>query len=676
MGANNSSEVIPCDTQDRKADKCEAYLYCPLSTTTCIRTLEILPERLSTPNEVYCNITEVNLEDEPIFDALSYTWGPARTVYRSNESLPQEDAYHRTKNVICDGKILKVTENCFAALKQIRSMKDMNDERLDGLIENRRNGRLWVDAICVNQSGDQQALAEKASQIRIMDRIYRQAQTVLIWLGPEDEFSRDAILCLRLIADRRLLEKAPEVRHYAIQAEEPYEQLDIPYIDTTKWLAIYAFLHRAYFYRSWISQEVAFARKPVVICGTLVFPWEVLSHAALFLCIARWYPQVNDIARLYLEGETDSEVEEERMNRTYAALEGYQTLKENPFMRLLIQSMERSLNQYPRRNISAGFFKESQRIEYNPAVHILELSDLRFKHTYSEVQGYELVEPLPVILMKCRFAKTSEPQDSIYALLSLASAPSWSGLSIDYTRPVWQSFLDAAWAMIRSSGNVRLFSLVEDRSLRKVKGLPTWVPDFTTERKPDPWDAGDPCPYRAGGETVWREDIAWHIPMHIVVQGLHYDTVQKVQRFECFNLSSIAELSECLSNMPFDHIWRTLVGDKFLRQYPAPDYCNILFSNLLQSYLRDKNMLMYLRVRGLPTLADKFLEADRDFRSAFASWNNLQGSDILDHDGEVDNKDDYRREVEEMAGFDNGRSEDRANLQESERGSLSRDGLD
>lgn len=39
------------------------------------------------------------------------------------------------------------------------------------------------------------------------------------------------------------------------------------------------------------------------------------------------------------------------------------------------------------------------------------------------------------------------------------------------------------------------------------------------------------------------------------------------------------------------------------------------------------------------------------------------------------NKDGYRGEVEELAGFDNDRSEDRANLQESERSSLSRDGF-
>lgn len=39
--------------------------------------------------------------------------------------------------------------------------------------------RLWVDAICINQTND----IEKPKQIRLMDRIYKTADQVIAWLG-------------------------------------------------------------------------------------------------------------------------------------------------------------------------------------------------------------------------------------------------------------------------------------------------------------------------------------------------------------------------------------------------------------------------------------------------------------------------------------------------------------
>jgi hypothetical protein len=60
-------------------------------------------------------------------------------------------------------------------------------------------------------------------------------------------------------------------------------------------------------------------------------------------------------------------------------------------------------------------------------------------------------------------------------------------------------------------------------------------------------------------------------------------------------------------------------------------------------------------------------------------WTDNRNSELRESEPEKGfhshNKDDYRGQVEEMAGIDNGRSEDRANLQESEPCSLSRDGF-
>jgi hypothetical protein len=44
---------------------------------------------------------------------------------------------------------------------------------------------LWIDAICINQNN----VAEKNIQVQPMVQIYRQASSVLVWLGESTETS-------------------------------------------------------------------------------------------------------------------------------------------------------------------------------------------------------------------------------------------------------------------------------------------------------------------------------------------------------------------------------------------------------------------------------------------------------------------------------------------------------
>jgi hypothetical protein len=49
---------------------------------------------------------------------------------------------------------------------------------------------IWVDAICINQLD----LAEKSQQVSMMDQIYSQADTTLIWLGRDDGTTKQAFV--------------------------------------------------------------------------------------------------------------------------------------------------------------------------------------------------------------------------------------------------------------------------------------------------------------------------------------------------------------------------------------------------------------------------------------------------------------------------------------------------
>ncbi|KAH6857601.1 heterokaryon incompatibility, partial [Alternaria alternata] len=84
------------------------------------------------------------------YTALSYVWGDAK------HTKPIQLGYHQ---------IPTITKNLEKALRHLR---DRASERI-----------LWVDAICINQSDEE----EKLSQVQSMGDVYRNAVEVRIWLG-------------------------------------------------------------------------------------------------------------------------------------------------------------------------------------------------------------------------------------------------------------------------------------------------------------------------------------------------------------------------------------------------------------------------------------------------------------------------------------------------------------
>jgi hypothetical protein len=67
-----------------------------------------------------------------------------------------------------DGKQMYITFNLEGALQILR------DEKI--------SIRLWIDALCIDQSN----MEERSEQVKSMARIYSQASRVVIWLGETD----------------------------------------------------------------------------------------------------------------------------------------------------------------------------------------------------------------------------------------------------------------------------------------------------------------------------------------------------------------------------------------------------------------------------------------------------------------------------------------------------------
>ena len=128
-------------------------IYVRLADTQNIRVLVLLPsERQHT--DIQCLLLEQPLQMSQ-YEALSYVWGDTKV----------------TRQILVNGYCFNATNNLEAALRQLRRA--------------RKPRLLWVDAICIDQSNR----TEKAEQVVQMDKVYRAAERVLIWLGRESRTS-------------------------------------------------------------------------------------------------------------------------------------------------------------------------------------------------------------------------------------------------------------------------------------------------------------------------------------------------------------------------------------------------------------------------------------------------------------------------------------------------------
>ncbi len=148
------------------------YPYSPLPNESSIRVLQILPaepkrsvagdfsvdEELRYP--VKCCMKVVDLNDNPDYEALSYTWGDPLVLYRYQEDVvSREQWYNPTYEVTIDGHLVSVTANLFAAILSRRftaeslhsSERSNNGVAQMELLKYRPDSYLWIDAICINR---------------------------------------------------------------------------------------------------------------------------------------------------------------------------------------------------------------------------------------------------------------------------------------------------------------------------------------------------------------------------------------------------------------------------------------------------------------------------------------------------------------------------------------------
>jgi hypothetical protein len=123
------------------------YSYDVLEHPDSIRLLLLEP---GAENDVLtCTLLPVRLTQDPVFEAISYTWGD-----QSDREI-----------ISVGGASFDISKNLANALRHFRSR--------DGQC------RFWADAVCINQSD----ITERNKQVQIMRDIFSKACKTRVWLG-------------------------------------------------------------------------------------------------------------------------------------------------------------------------------------------------------------------------------------------------------------------------------------------------------------------------------------------------------------------------------------------------------------------------------------------------------------------------------------------------------------
>jgi hypothetical protein len=180
------------------------YCYSPLLLAgDSIRLLRLKPAEDKSA-DIHCELFEYVLHDFStvhLYEALSYVWGSSE----------------KKRRVFMYSCSFDVTDNLYAALLELR--------------HHTMERTMWVDAMCINQDNRE----EKEHQIRIMAKIYSQANLVIVWLGEAAEFS-DQVLEQILAAGRDMSTHLSS--NNAIQEQTM------------------ALLQRPWFRRIWVSEPI------------------------------------------------------------------------------------------------------------------------------------------------------------------------------------------------------------------------------------------------------------------------------------------------------------------------------------------------------------------------------------------------------------------------------------
>ena len=382
------------------------YKYTRLQRLKSVRLLTLHPAA-SHEMPIRISLHEASLDSSVEFAALSYTWA---TEYGD---------YSLSERVECDGATIMTTANCAAALRRMRQIKIGFD--------------VWIDAICINQSNDE----EKSLQLPLMRLVYGKALWVALWIGEssralDEETSRPVTdLGMEFIHNfaaelkgGRGSSKSPRdgtLYQEVVGGREAYRRRGIGAFSPSV-RGLWEILHRPWWNRLWVLQEVSLARSAVLLCGSKSVAFDNVERV------------IDGLARQY-PGKPDDEHE---------------------FCANFITS---AFPQFVMRD----FIKRTK---------------IKYDYTFGNAEpGQKAMQ----ILNNTRNLRATDPRDKIYGILGFFGDPQSDPENIfpapDYSKTVADLYGDVTRAIIIKTKTLDVLSTCYG-FMRTIPDLPSWAPSW------------------------------------------------------------------------------------------------------------------------------------------------------------------------------------------------------
>ncbi|KAK0629549.1 heterokaryon incompatibility protein-domain-containing protein [Bombardia bombarda] len=593
-----------------------AYRYEPLPSARAIRLLEL--QYTDANGTLHCSLK--SFEDQtkaPPYHALSYTWGFPLTSFSKTPPPSQRSGGHNTARlprgnsarkiaaaaaqaaadrqqqqhhdgverrhdgddhsntttatvlhahshsfpIACDGRTFLVTANLHDALHMLKDATSTTARHF------------WIDAICVDQAN----LSERNAQVAMMAETFGTAESVIVWLGAEDQFTSDAIALVKTIAasvPKSLWEDIsytdffdPEWWH--LKAGILKGSAAAAALAPAKWLALIAFLNRPWFRRAWVVQELALARSALLVCGYQSISWQALDHTLRFILATRWYHHLSTDKMRHMAGVVNSTA------------------------------------------IDRDFLQSGTKVG---------MGSINLSRTRRDIMTAREDRPsafLGRLIQMHRSTQATDPRDKIYAFLGLADRPvlpeRTEPIKADYSLPVQRVYTSVTASLMLSQGNLQQLSHVQDASRNKIRsGLPSWVPDYSATLEPYPLSLrGGKYRWSACGSLTWRPDPEGMKEGLLLVQGYRVGTIAETAAMpdeavggKAAYWAGIIDVALGMDDYyPFrsrnappqtrvEALWRTLITNTYSRTHPAPAACGMLFIDYVLNLQIRKHLLV------------------------------------------------------------------------------------
>ena len=101
--------------------------------------------------------------------------------------------------ILVNGAPFFITQNLYGALKQFQSGIALHETKFPLKL------LFWIDAICINQTENAEAMQERSEQVKNMTNIYKNAETIYVWLGVSSDSRQNRAAAVRMRSFRQRL---------------------------------------------------------------------------------------------------------------------------------------------------------------------------------------------------------------------------------------------------------------------------------------------------------------------------------------------------------------------------------------------------------------------------------------------------------------------------------------